>query len=65
METKEKEFLLTALDRCDKCSAQAWVVAKGPAGVLNFCGHHYEANQEALKKWAISIVDERHRLTND
>mgnify|MGYP003348158757 CR=1 FL=1 len=39
---KEKEYILTAHDRCDQCSAQAYIRIKGSTGELYFCGHHYE-----------------------
>lgn len=64
--TKEKEeakYLLTALDRCDRCSAQAWVIVQGVNGQLYFCSHHFDAHSEKLVEWAYNIVDERHRLT--
>jgi hypothetical protein len=31
---------LTRLDRCDRCSAAAQLIALLPAGELLFCGHH-------------------------
>ena len=65
-----KEWVLTANDRCDArdCGAQAYVQAKGVAGELFFCGHHYEktinANDgyEKMMQFAFEIVDERDRL---
>jgi hypothetical protein len=62
--TEKVEYLLTALDRCDRCSAQAWVIAKGVNGELFFCAHHFDKFSEKLTEWAYDIVDERHRLTN-
>lgn len=32
--------LFNALDRCDKCGAQAYLRARMPSGELLFCGHH-------------------------
>jgi len=64
MKTKEKN-ILTTLDRCDKCSAQAWVIAKGLKGDLYFCGHHFDKYSKSLVEWAYDIVDERYRLTKD
>ena len=63
METKE-ENLLSTLDRCDKCSAQAWVIAKGVKSNLYFCAHHFDKYAVKLTEWAYDIVDERHRLTD-
>jgi hypothetical protein len=65
---KEKEYVLNALDRCDTCSAQAYVQVKGSTGDLMFCGHHYEKimnNPDAYTKmmaFMLEVVDERDRL---
>jgi hypothetical protein len=65
---KEKEYILNALDRCDSCSAQAYVQVKGSTGDLMFCGHHYEKimnNPDAYTKmmaFMLEVVDERDRL---
>jgi hypothetical protein len=43
---------------CDKCvTAQALFVAKGLAGELYFCGHHFHEFAEALDKWSYEIVE--------
>jgi len=66
--SKEKEYTLNALDRCDSCSAQAYVQIKGSTGDLMFCGHHYEKimnNPDAYTKmmaFMLEVVDERDRL---
>jgi hypothetical protein len=61
--TKEVvEYYLTTADRCDRCSAQAYVRATGVNGELYFCGHHFSGMEESLSKWAFEIVDERERL---
>jgi len=39
---------LTALDRCDRCGAQAHHVASKPNKILMFCNHHYREHREAL-----------------
>jgi hypothetical protein len=65
---KEKKYTLNALDRCDSCSAQAYVQVKGSTGDLMFCGHHYEKimnNPDAYTKmmaFMLEVVDERDRL---
>jgi hypothetical protein len=46
-------------DRCDRCSAQAFVLVKMVAGELIFCGHHYTKHQTTLDKMAFEIIDER------
>lgn len=70
LETEEKVFVLTALDRCDvgECSSQAYVKAVGMNGELLFCAHHYgkiEADAKAHTKmleFVFEMVDERERL---
>ena len=46
---------LTALDRCDRCGAQALVRAVLPAGELLFCGHHARKHAEALAAVAVQV----------
>jgi hypothetical protein len=46
---------LTALDRCDRCGAQALVRAVLPSGDLLFCGHHARKHSEALARVAVSV----------
>jgi hypothetical protein len=64
--TTTEPTTLTAHDRCDVggCGAQAYVVVNlllnGP---LMFCGHHFAANETNLTACAVSIHDERERLT--
>ena len=59
---KEVKYELTALDRCDRCSAQAWVKASGVNGELLFCSHHYNKHKDELSKWAFEVIDETERL---
>ena len=61
-EKEEVKYVLTVLDRCDRCSAQAWVKANGVNGELLFCSHHYNKIENTIKEWAFEIVDERFRL---
>jgi hypothetical protein len=64
--TKEEiKYYLTAVDRCDRCSAQAYVRATGVSGELYFCGHHFAGMEESLSKWAFEIIDERDRLNQN
>lgn len=65
MTITETKYLLNAQDRCDRCSAQAWVIAKGLKGDLYFCSHHFDKFSAGLVEWSYEIVDERHRLTSD
>lgn len=69
--SKQKDWTLTALDRCDRCSAQAYVMVKGVSGELMFCGHHYNkimdnaVGYDAMMKFAYEIIDERDRLVEN
>jgi hypothetical protein len=55
---------LTAVDRCDRCGAQAYVRALLPNGLeLLFCAHHTRQYSSALTEIAVGIHDETGRLT--
>lgn len=64
----KSDWALNANDRCDRCSAQAYVKVKGSTGDLMFCGHHYDKimnNPDAYTKmmsFMLEILDERDRL---
>jgi hypothetical protein len=66
--TKDQEWTLTPVDRCDSCAAEALVKVAGINGELLFCGHHYNKimnNPEGYKKmmsFAITVIDERDKL---
>lgn len=68
--TAEKQKTLNALDRCDRCGAQAYVSVAGISGELMFCSHHYNSiinspdGYNSMMKFMISIVDERDKLSN-
>jgi hypothetical protein len=54
----------TALDRCDRCGAQAYVrVELSTGGELLFCAHHARAHAEKLQQVAAAIQDDSGRLT--
>lgn len=56
---------LTALDRCDRCGAQAYVRAVLASGSdLLFCAHHWHQNSDALRAVGVSIHDELDRLAD-
>lgn len=54
---------LNSADRCDLCSAQAYVEVTFEKGALLFCGHHFTAAEEKIKQTALNVRDERHRLS--
>lgn len=56
---EEKVRQLTAMDRCDSCSAQAYVWVNGVTGDLLFCGHHFNKWEGKIKEFAFEIIDER------
>ena len=54
---------LNALDRCDRCGAQAYVRAVLlNGGELMFFAHHGKEYAEKLKSVAAKIVDESEKL---
>ena len=54
---------LNALDRCDRCGAQAYVRATlASGGELMFCAHHGKEYAKKLSQVAIKIQDETNRL---
>lgn len=54
---------LSATDRCDRCGAQAYVRVVLPGGAdLQFCSHHWNTHEDALRPQAERIIDETHRL---
>lgn len=57
---------LTALDRCDRCGAQAYLrVFLRSGGELLFCAHHAAAHREKLAEVASHIHDETARLQTE
>ncbi len=55
----------TALDRCDRCGAQAYVrVELVSGGELLFCAHHAREHAEKLQQVASSIQDDTGRLSD-
>lgn len=56
---------LTAADRCDRCSAQAYVRVLLPAGELLFCGHHARKHAAAYADLALRVQDETDRLAEE
>ena len=57
---------LNALDRCDRCGAQAYVRAVMANGFeLLFCGHHAKKYQDGLANAASRIQDETDRITEE
>ena len=55
---------LNAIDRCDRCGAQAYVRATLlNGGELLFCGHHAKEYAEGLKPVVAAIQDETSKLT--
>ena len=50
---------LTAVDRCDRCGARAYVRVLLPGRLqLLFCGHHMRQHASALAKIAVEIQGE-------
>src|SRR5215813_9761100 len=57
---------MNAVDRCDRCGAQACVrVLLHSRQDLLFCAHHYRQHAPALAKVARTVQDETQRLARD
>ena len=48
---------MTAMDRCDRCGAQAFLRAVLTTGELLFCAHHGRAYGDGLAQAAVRIED--------
>jgi len=56
---------LSAVDRCDRCGAQAYVRVELAGGAeLLFCAHHARQHEDKLREVAITIHDESGRLVD-
>jgi hypothetical protein len=54
---------LSAVDRCDRCGAQAYLrVELSGGGELLFCAHHAREHGEKLREIAAAVHDETHKL---
>ena len=54
---------LSAVDRCDRCGAQAYVRVELAGGAeLLFCAHHARQHEDKLREVATVIHDETGRL---
>jgi hypothetical protein len=54
----------TALDRCDRCGAQAYVrIQLLSGGELLFCAHHAREHADKLQQVAADIQDETGQLS--
>ncbi len=61
--TAPTQAALTALDRCDRCGAQAYLrVELQTGGELLFCAHHAREHGEKLREIAATVHDETHKL---
>jgi hypothetical protein len=71
IEETKQEQVLTAMDRCDSCGAQAYVQVKGITGELLFCSHHYNkimdnpVSYEKMMGFVLEVLDERDRLVEN
>jgi hypothetical protein len=56
---------LTAIDRCDRCGAQAYVRVVLGGGELLFCAHHGKKYNDGLAKVALEIHDHSDLLNEE
>jgi len=55
---------LSAVDRCDRCGAQAYLrVELAGGGELLFCAHHAREHGDRLRELAVHIHDETEKLS--
>jgi hypothetical protein len=56
---------LTAVDRCDRCGAQAYLrVSLQGGGERLFCAHHAREHGDKLREIAAYVHDETDKLAN-
>lgn len=66
MSTTMTSVPITAVDRCDRCGAGAYLrVVLRSGGELLFCGHHGREHLDAVRPYALRIDDETDRLEAD
>ena len=54
---------LSAVDRCDRCGAQAYLrVELAGGGDLLFCAHHAREHGDKLREVAVTVQDETAKL---
>lgn len=53
-----------AMDRCDQCSAQAWVSVAKDDYTLMFCAHHYDKHSVPLGLDGWTIKDDNRESMN-
>ena len=55
---------LTAMDRCDRCGAQAYLrVELAGGGELLFCAHHAREHGDKIREIAVHVHDETDKLS--
>jgi hypothetical protein len=61
---EEREYALTAKDRCDSCRSQAYYMVSFESGDLYFCRHHYNKYYPNLysSKLVTDVLDESEKL---
>lgn len=65
IDTELPMISFTALDRCDRCGAQAYAVASQPGRAdLFFCIHHRRENYDALLDSGWTVVDDYEGIEN-
>ncbi|WP_425454368.1 DUF7455 domain-containing protein [Nocardioides marmoriginsengisoli] len=64
--TAPSETPLTAVDRCDRCGAQAYLrVSLQAGGELLFCAHHAREHGDKLREIAAHVHDETGKLADN
>lgn len=59
LEAGTRSRQLTAVDRCDRCSARAVVETEMQGGsALLWCGHHFDSFHEALTSFGAEVISD-------
>ena len=57
------DWVLNAVDRCDKCGSEAYYRAEFGTGThLDFCRRCFLYREEALREQAVVVIDESEKL---
>ena len=63
--TAPSDTPLSAIDRCDRCGAQAYLRVRLQAGgELLFCAHHAREHGDKLREIAAYVHDETDKLSD-
>lgn len=59
----EDIYVFTAENRCDRCGAQAYMLARSGGSELFFCAHHRHEHGETLFNGGWTIIEDHEGLS--